>query len=136
VRDRALACGFVAEAAGSEEAPRLLEILAARQADEHAFVLVPEVGAPLLLTRARGPQLDIEVLHSELLEGTPGKVRFDAETPRVIASARSGDGLGVLVNPVIAEELFRVVGEGRVLPQKSTYFSPKVPSGLVLRDLR
>jgi uncharacterized protein (DUF1015 family) len=40
----------------------------------------------------------------------------------------------VLLNPVAPDELFRVVASGAVLPQKSTFFTPKVPSGLVLRD--
>jgi uncharacterized protein (DUF1015 family) len=136
VRDRALARGFAMESVESEEGSQLLEILAAQQAGKHAFVLVAEAGPPLLLTRARGPQLDIEILHTEVLDTGAGNVRFDAETDRVISTARSGEGLGILVNPVTAEELFRVVQEGRVLPQKSTYFSPKVASGLVLRDLR
>ena len=47
---------------------------------------------------------------------------------------RGEAALGILTNPLPTADLFRVVHEGRVLPQKSTFFSPKVPSGLVLRD--
>jgi hypothetical protein len=102
---------------------------------EHAFVLVGKSGAPLLLRRPHGEDLDVEVLHARLLPDEPGAARFDADAERVFGAARAGDGVGLLLNPVSAEELFRVVREGRLLPQKSTYFSPKVPSGLVFRDL-
>ena len=32
------------------------------------------------------------------------------------------------------EPLFRVIQAGTLLPKKSTYFAPKIPSGLVIRD--
>jgi uncharacterized protein (DUF1015 family) len=74
------------------------------------------------------------VVHSELVDLEADEVRFDAQADRVIANARSGEASGLLLNPLPPEDLFRVVQEGRLLPQKSTYFSPKVPSGLLLRD--
>ena len=39
----------------------------------------------------------------------------------------------VLLNPTRVEQVFAVADAGDVMPPKSTYFIPKVPSGLVLR---
>src|SRR5438477_528739 len=41
----------------------------------------------------------------------------------------------VLLNPTRVEDVFAVADAGDVMPPKSTYFVPKVPSGLVLRPL-
>jgi len=41
----------------------------------------------------------------------------------------------VLLNPTKVDEVFAVADAGEVMPPKSTYFVPKVPSGLVLRPL-
>ena len=41
----------------------------------------------------------------------------------------------VLLNPTKVEQVFAVADAGDVMPPKSTYFVPKVPSGLVLRPL-
>ena len=40
-----------------------------------------------------------------------------------------------LLPPVAMERLWQVVGEGIRLPPKSTYFAPKMPSGLLFRPL-
>jgi uncharacterized protein (DUF1015 family) len=136
VRAAAGAAGFAVESMPEETDPSsALAELGRLNETEHAFVLVGKAGAPLLLRRPRGEDLDVEVLHAKLLPEEPGAARFDADAERVFGAARDGDGVGLLLNPVSADELFRVVREGRLLPQKSTYFSPKVPSGLVFRDL-
>ncbi len=41
----------------------------------------------------------------------------------------------VLLNPTKVEQVFAVADAGDVMPPKSTFFVPKVPSGLVLRPL-
>jgi hypothetical protein len=46
-----------------------------------------------------------------------------------------GAALAVLLNPTKVEQVFAVADAGDVMPPKSTYFVPKVPSGLVLRPL-
>lgn len=48
--------------------------------------------------------------------------------------AHSGKALAaVLMNPTKVEQVFAVADAGDFMPPKSTYFIPKVPSGLVLR---
>jgi len=49
-------------------------------------------------------------------------------------AVRSGRAAAaVLLNPTKVEQVFAVADAGDVMPPKSTYFVPKVPSGLVLR---
>ena len=113
-----------------------LRELAGRRADQHAFVVCLPDGRKLLAGRPRGAQLDVAVLHEELLPLLGGRLRFDSRPERAVASVEQGEAaLALLQNPVTPEELFRVVRSGELLPQKSTFFAPKVPSGLVLRRL-
>jgi len=39
--------------------------------------------------------------------------------------------LAFLVNPITAEQIFAVAAAGWRMPQKSTFFCPKLPTGLV-----
>jgi uncharacterized protein (DUF1015 family) len=49
---------------------------------------------------------------------------------------RAGSSLlGVLLNPTRIEQVVEVARAGLRLPQKTTYFQPKVPSGLVIDPL-
>ncbi len=63
-----------------------------------------------------------------------GTVRYEHEDTVAITAAR-GDTTTVLLAAVGAKDLQRVADAGERLPQKSTYFYPKVPTGLVLRPL-
>ena len=69
-------------------------------------------------------------------------LRADASTPTLAYTANSRDALesgrqgastAVLLNPTRVDQVFAVADAGDVMPPKSTYFAPKVPSGLVLR---
>ena len=130
----------VLEAAGfrSETLPlpangqALVETLAAHP--EHAFALASASGV-LLCTRERGQRLDVEVLHDEILPGLGGELSYDSRPDRLLANVRQGSvALGVFQNPIVPDGLFRVIQAGARLPRKSTFFSPKIPSGLVVRD--
>ena len=46
-----------------------------------------------------------------------------------------GAAVAVLLNPTRVEQVFAVADAADVMPPKSTYFIPKVPSGLVLRPV-
>jgi uncharacterized protein (DUF1015 family) len=43
--------------------------------------------------------------------------------------------MAFILKPVSMELFERVVGQGQRLPPKSTYFWPKLPTGLVLNSL-
>ena len=63
-------------------------------------------------------------------------VRYVADAKQALDMVQHGGAaLAVLLNPTKVEEVFAVADAGDVMPPKSTYFIPKVPSGLVLRPL-
>jgi len=136
VKEVVRTAGFQLEECNEAGPEELLELLRGRCEAEHAFVLVRSGGSRQLAWRPRGAQLDVEVLHEELLPGLGGELSFDSKPARLLERVEQGEvELGILLSPLDPESLFRVVQAGRTLPQKSTFFSPKIPSGLVLRDL-
>lgn len=61
-------------------------------------------------------------------------IDYSADAAQALAKVRPGGAsVAVLVNPTKVEQVFAVADAGDVMPPKSTYFVPKVPSGLVLR---
>ncbi|MCP4004623.1 MAG: DUF1015 domain-containing protein [bacterium] len=130
------AVGFkIGELDTSVSGSDIVEQLAKHREQFHAFVLASGDAPPLLATRSRGQTLDVQVLHEELLPELGGELSFDSKPERLLENVRAGSvSLGLFLNPTGADELFRVVRDGTVLPQKSTFFSPKIPSGLIVRD--
>jgi uncharacterized protein (DUF1015 family) len=49
--------------------------------------------------------------------------------------ATSQANAGVLIRPVTVAEIRRTADEGLLMPPKSTFFTPKLRTGLVLRPL-
>ncbi|MBI5487208.1 MAG: DUF1015 domain-containing protein [Deltaproteobacteria bacterium] len=91
--------------------------------------------------------LDVVLLHDfvfqELLgiapeEVTRGRyVRYYKEAARAAADLGAGElQAAFFLNPVAVEEFRRVSLSGHVLPQKTTFFHPKVFTGLVLMSAR
>jgi uncharacterized protein (DUF1015 family) len=63
-------------------------------------------------------------------------VRYVADAKEALDMVRHGGAAAaVFLNPTKVEQVFAVADAGDVMPPKSTYFVPKVPSGLVLRPL-
>ena len=62
------------------------------------------------------------------------QVTYEHDTRAAIAAAESG-ATAVLLRAVDPQTLQRVADSGERLPQKTTYFYPKVPAGLVVRAL-
>ena len=60
---------------------------------------------------------------------------YTADAQEALAFARQGACTAVLLNPTRVAQVFAVADAGDVMPPKSTYFAPKVPSGLVLRPV-
>lgn len=81
---------------------------------------------------------DIPVAHAELLLGPArdagAEITYEHDTDRAIARA-TGDTRTLLIRAVDSATLQRVADAWERLPQKTTYFYPKVPAGLVLRPL-
>lgn len=57
-----------------------------------------------------------------------------AEVQRALADGQAA--AAVLIRPVGIDEIERTAREGLLMPPKSTFFTPKLRTGLVMRDLR
>jgi uncharacterized protein (DUF1015 family) len=127
--------------------PAVLEADLGKLADRHAFAADDGSGVLRIFSRPRaaGDDLSIRVLHAEVLQGVfglddaavrDGAVAFPKHAPEAAREVRGGRGtVALYLNPLAAEDVFRVTGAGEILPQKSTFFHPKLPSGLVFRLL-
>ena len=118
----------------------------ALRTSRHAVAVRSREGSAVL-SRPRAPAaspreaLDVVVLQEEVLapagadadairDGALGYTRSVDEVERAVAA---GDALlGFCVNPATTAEMMAVADAGDVMPQKSTYFYPKVPTGLLL----
>ncbi len=90
--------------------------------------------------------LDVTALHEIIFRHLLGispdsqqrgeNVRFEMDAGEIVSRTLSGEyQLGFLVNPTPMWQVQAVAESGETMPQKSTFFYPKMPSGLVLRDL-
>ena len=63
-------------------------------------------------------------------------VTYQHGVDRVLDAVRSGEAAaGVLIRPVSVAEIERTAREGLLMPPKSTFFTPKLRTGLVVRPL-
>ena len=90
--------------------------------------------------------LDVAVLHEGIFDRLVGvdkaaqeaktNLRYKKKLPEAIDEWNSGDcQLVVLMNPTPVDQVDRVCRSGGKMPQKSTYFFPKILSGLVIGAL-
>jgi len=117
--------------------------------DHHAFATVAADGVAVLRRpRRAGPSpreaLDAVVLENEVLApaGVPreaiglGALAYTRDPDELTRAVAQGDAvLGFGMQPVISAEVIAVADSGETMPQKSTYFYPKVPTGLVLHPV-
>lgn len=86
--------------------------------------------------------LDVSVLHAFLvpaLWGLPDDVEhvgYEHDVEAALAAAARTEGTAVLLNPTPVEAVAAVAGTGERMPRKSTFFTPKPRTGLVMRDHR
>ena len=87
----------------------------------------------LAVTMADG--IAVGVVAASLLGGVP-ELRYTADAGEARAAARQGSCAFALLLPATRlEDVRRVADAGQIMPPKSTYFAPKVPTGIVLRPL-
>jgi uncharacterized protein (DUF1015 family) len=91
-------------------------------------------------------RLDLAVLHAAILEDRLGidadavaggqRLIYTRNAAEAIARATSGEvSAAFLVRPTRLHDLAEVAGVGDVMPQKSTYFYPKLLTGMVSNPL-
>lgn len=72
----------------------------------------------------------------ELLADTAHAVTYQHGVDRVVSAVTTGRArAAVLIRPVSVSEIERTAREGVVMPPKSTFFTPKLLTGLVIRPL-
>jgi len=89
-------------------------------------------------------RLGLAFLHAYLLErvvatklcgGRAPEIHYVKADTDAVAEARQTGGTAFLMQPTTMEELRAVCSAGDLMPQKSTYFYPKLASGLVINPL-
>lgn len=66
--------------------------------------------------------------------GAAGLLSYHQD-PRATLAEAGPDSAGLLLPPISMENLWSVVRDGARLPPKSTYFAPKMPSGLLFKPI-
>lgn len=131
----ALDAGFDRSPADAPSAATLAEMesrsaLCLVHADGTAEWLTPKPGAFDGVRALDGLWLE------ELLAGVEHSVTYQHGVDRVVEAVVDGDArAGVLIRPVSVAEIERTAREGVVMPPKSTFFTPKLLTGLVIRPL-
>lgn len=123
---------------------------ARRRADLHAVAVLAADGAALVTAerrRAASPRarLDVSFVEDELIGAacgigpadiTAGALGYARRVDDAAAAVGAGTALlAVCLNGCTTQEIIDVSDAGEQMPQKSTYFYPKVPTGLVLNPL-
>lgn len=75
------------------------------------------------------------VVSPQLCDGNQPAVQYVKSAQEAIAAAVQSGGGAFLMQPTTMKEMRAVCGAGDLMPQKSTYFYPKLASGLVINPL-
>jgi uncharacterized protein (DUF1015 family) len=98
----------------------------------HSALVAYRVDAPVLV-RGAERELDVELANRYGHEG----IDYTADARDAVARVDAGAAdIGLLLRPTRIEDVFERARAGKVLPQKSTYFFPKLLSGLLFYPLR
>jgi uncharacterized protein (DUF1015 family) len=83
--------------------------------------------------------LDVTIAHRVLidrlwqLQDTEDVVGFEHDVPAAVAAAQRTGGVALLLNPTPVEAVAAVAEAGERMPRKSTLFTPKPRTGLLIR---
>ena len=128
---------FVVERREPELDPQgMLDALGPRPA---AVVVLPDGQVLALSARTdHDGELEIALVEREIVQrltraaGSEASVSYAAVPGEVFDAVARGASAGVLVRATPAERVLMVADAEGIMPPKSTYFAPKVPSGLVI----
>lgn len=94
---------------------------------------LPFANEPVIASLDVARIAEIVVKRLKTAAGDEATVHYSADSDQVIDEVRQGEAsVGVLLNPTGLDQVLAVAEAGSVMPPKSTYFMPKVPSGLVV----
>ena len=125
------------------------ELLPAPEPGEDTLAVMAEQGRLVLLIGARAWWLvprsgafdDVRELDGAWLEHAlaelPHSVDYQHGLTEVRARLEAGDGTvaAVLIRPTSLEEIARTAHQGVLMPPKSTFFTPKLRTGFVMREM-
>ena len=90
--------------------------------------------------------LDVSVLHSLILEKLMGidkenmakqiNLKYTRDANEAVEDVNNGANCAFFLNPTRVEQIAAVGGAGQKMPQKSTYFYPKLITGLVMNKIK
>ena len=124
---------YIVEDRETELDPKgLLDALGSRPA---AVVVFPDGRMVSVVGRAdRAEDLEIAVIERDIIQpaAVGGKVEYTASPAELLDAVTSHGATGVLVRPTPVTQVLAVADAGATMPPKSTYFVPKVPSGLLI----
>jgi uncharacterized protein (DUF1015 family) len=99
---------------------------------ERAAAILYRRGGNISLLHGHEGQLDVQLVEQH----APADVTYTASIDDAVAQVDEGRAEGAfLVRPLRVEDVFEVAGRGETMPQKSTYFYPKLVSGLLFHPL-
>jgi uncharacterized protein (DUF1015 family) len=112
--------------------------LAAMRRDGRLFFVHGDGSGSWLVPRADAFN-DVRTLDGEWLEhaldGVDYDVTYQHGLDQVVEAVKQGDAVAaVLIRPVSVEEITRTAREGILMPPKSTFFTPKLRTGFVVRS--
>jgi len=121
-----------------------LALLAARDASVHFLTVRADADLSVIPVPLRA--LETALLERLVLRGllglTPESITrqenllYVHDTSEALAKVRAGEVQAALfVNPTPVGQILAIAGAGESMPQKSTFFHPKVPTGLVLNPI-
>ncbi|MCU0266346.1 MAG: DUF1015 domain-containing protein [Actinomycetia bacterium] len=121
-------------------APQPAPGLVAEMVDRGALVLLGPGGSSEWLTPRPGAFPDVRALDGAYLEhalvGTTVEVGYQHGVLDAAHAVASGAvTAAVLIRPTSVAEVLRTAREGLLMPPKSTFFTPKPPTGLVIREI-
>jgi len=107
-----------------------LAALAALEGERPAVVEV--TGASAVVLRGEPGMLDVQLVDALGHDG----IAYTPDAEAAVGRVRAGEAaVAYLMRPTRIEDVFAVARRGEVLPQKSTYFFPKLISGLLFHPL-
>ena len=99
---------------------------------DHAAAVLYRRGRRMSLLHGDEGQLDVQLVEAH----APADVTYTASIDDAVAQVEEGRAEGAfLVRPLRVEDVFEVASRGETMPQKSTYFYPKLVSGLLFHPL-
>ncbi|HEY4976990.1 MAG TPA: hypothetical protein VII05_06555, partial [Gaiellaceae bacterium] len=122
--------GALADGEPRNDVAATLKELESVSYDTAAVLVYDKTGVRLAVTGEK--ILDVELVGRLGHEG----ISYTPDWADAVAAVDSGVAeVSILMRPSRIDQVFAVAREGRVMPQKSTYFYPKLLSGLVLYPL-